>query len=374
MNGLDVWVYAVAFLGSLTLTLVMVPVALRFATRRGVLDVPAGHKSHTSPVPYLGGVAIAVAFSLAILVPAALGVAGTQLVDVVVIVGVAVALSLVGLVDDLRGLGVTPRLAVQLGAGVAVWAIGSGVSLFAMEPVNALLTILWVVAVTNAFNLLDNMDGLSAGVAAIASLFFFVIASLEGQFLVAALAIALAGCSLGFLRHNFPPARIYMGDAGSLFIGFLLAVVGVRLRFDAPMQITFFVPILVLGIAIFDTALVVVTRLAHGKNPLSGGRDHTSHRLVFVGIPVHASVSLIYAGAIALGWLAIVMSRVDQMTGFVLMGFVLAAAAFFGVLIGMVPVYENSRRKRLMIQEVIEHEPEAHDPAAAIDRENEVMA
>src|SRR3954447_7758722 len=124
-----------------------------------------------------------------------------------------------------------------------------------------LITIVWVVGVTNAFNLLDNMDGLSAGVAALGALTFFVLAVLNGQYLVAALAVAVAGCAVGFLRHNFHPAKIYMGDAGSLFLGFLLSVIGLRLRLpDAPQLTALFVPVVVLGIALFDTSLVTVAR------------------------------------------------------------------------------------------------------------------
>ena len=270
----------------------------------------------------------------------------------------ATGLSLVGLVDDLRGLGPLVRLAVEVVAGGLLYWSGTHTQLFSSRALDAVVTVGWVVGVTNAFNLLDNMDGLSAGVAAVGALSFFTIAAANGQFLVATLAIALCGCAVGFLRHNFHPARIYMGDAGSLFFGFMLSVIGVKLRFDGPTEVTFFVPVLVLGVALFDTALVTLTRLVHRRNPLAGGRDHTSHRLVFVGIPVPAAVSLIYAGAVILGWLGVIMARVDRNTGFLLMGLVLSLALFLGALLAMVPVYETSRRRRLMLQEVAAHEPE----------------
>jgi UDP-GlcNAc:undecaprenyl-phosphate GlcNAc-1-phosphate transferase len=179
---------------------------------------------------------------------------------------------------------------------------------------------------------------------------------MNGQFLVATLAIALAGCAAGFLRHNFHPARIYMGDAGSLFLGFLLAVLALRLRTHMATRITFLVPIVILGVALFDTALVTANRLIHRRSPISGGRDHTSHRLVFVGIPVPVSVSIIYAGAVALGWLGVVMARVDRTTGIILMSLVLLIALFVGVLLSLVPVYETSRRRRLIIQDVTGHD------------------
>lgn len=365
MNGLDGWSYAAVFAGSAVLALVLTPLALRLAVRTDVLDRPGGHKRHDSPVPYLGGLAIVVSFAAALLVAALVRtpVGGTG--ELGAILGLGVALSAVGLVDDLRGLGAVARLGAQVAAGVALWLVDVRVEIFGPDVLDALVTVVWVVGIANAFNLLDNMDGLSAGVAAIAAGSFFVVAALNGQFLVAALAAGVAGCALGFLRHNIHPASIYMGDAGALFLGFLLAVIGIKLRFDAPTRITFFVPVLVLGVAIFDTTLVTVTRLAHRRNPLSGARDHVSHRLVMVGIPVHAAVGLIYAGAIALGWLAVVMSRVDVATGFILMGLVLSVAAFLGGLLGNVPVYETSTQRHLMIGEARRHEPapDANIPA-----------
>lgn len=345
-----------AYLGILTLSaltvLAVTPLLLRFAVRRSILDRPGGHKAHDDPVPYLGGLGIVLAFAILVLVLALIGQTPAGLRELGIILALGVLLATVGLIDDLRGLGPWLRLAVQIGVGVALWLSGVGVELFGVTAVDASITVFWVVGVVNSFNLLDNMDGLSAGIAAIAALSFFVIASLNGQYLVAALAVALAGCALGFLRHNFHPARIYMGDAGSLFLGFVLAVIGIKLRFESPTQLTFFVPILVLGVAIFDTTLVTSSRIINGRNPLAGGRDHVSHRLVFVGIPVPVAVSLIYAGGASLGWLALVMSRLDVTTGFLLMGFVIVVAVFLGILLALVPVYAASTRRRLMIQEV----------------------
>lgn len=350
------WAYAAAFVASLGLAIGFTPVALRVALRRDILDRPGGYKVQESPVPYLGGVVIVLAFSATILIAALLNPPANGFAELGVLLGLAVALSMVGLADDLLNLRPLVRVGAQFATAVAIWASGVGVELFASPVPDAALTIVWIVGVTNAFNLLDNMDGLSAGIAAIAAGFFFIVAVMNGQFLVAALSAALCGCSLGFLRHNLHPARIYMGDAGSLFLGFMLAVLGIKLRFDAPQEITFMVPILVLGVAIFDTTLVVVTRALHARGLLIGGRDHISHRLVFVGIPVRVAVALVYAAGISLGWLAIVMSRVDRITGFILMGLVLALAGFAGTLLGAVPVYETSKRRRMMIIEVAPHE------------------
>lgn len=351
--------YLAAFLASAALALFLTPVALRIAKRREILDHPGNYKVQESPVPYLGGTAIVVAFSLAVILATLLsGTLQEGVRELLVVISTGVFLSLMGLLDDIRGLNVFLRMAIEIAAALLIWWVGIRIDIFQLDLVDGLLTVLWIVGITNAFNLLDNMDGLSAGIAAISAAVFLVLAAASGQFLVAGLSAALAGCAVGFLRHNFHPAKIYMGDAGSLFFGFLLAVLGIKLRFDVPRQITFMVPILVLGVPIFDTMLVVVTRLMHHLNPLSGGRDHTSHRLVFIGIPVPAAVALIYGGQVALGWLALIMSRLELRPGFMLMGFVVAVGLFFAILLGSVPVYEKSTRRRMMIQEVKQHEVE----------------
>lgn len=336
--------YLGIFLGSVILALVTTPVALRLARRLDVLDRPGAHKGHSSPVPYLGGLAIAVAFAAAVMVAALVHPPVSGLGQLAGILGIATGLALVGLLDDLRNLGPGIRLAVEIGAGVGIWALDVRVQLFTPDWFDFIVTVVWVVGITNAFNLLDNMDGLSAGVAMVAGVWFFVIAVANGQFLVASLAIGLTGCTLGFLRHNFHPARIYMGDAGALFLGFLLAAIGIRLRFDGPVQTTFMVPILVLGIAVFDTTLVTISRLRHGRSPFQGGRDHLSHRLVRVGIPVPAAVVLIYTAAAGMGGLALVLSRVDKATGFLLMAVVAGTGAVVGLLLLAVPVYPPADR------------------------------
>lgn len=364
---LGTWSYVGAFVVSLAMALGLTPLALRIALRRQVLDHPGDYKTQESPVPYLGGLAIVVAFSGAILLATLISPPPGGVPELATLLGMAILLSFVGLGDDIRGFHPLPRLGVEVGAAVIIWWSGVGITLFESSFASGLLTVLWIVGITNAFNLLDNMDGLSAGIAAIASATFFVLAVVNGQTAVAGLSIALCGCALGFLRSNLHPARIYMGDAGSLFFGFMLAVIGIKLHFEAPREITFMVPVLVLGVAILDTTLVVASRLVHRLNPFSGGRDHISHRLVFVGIPVRSAVALIYAAGIALGWVAIVMSRLDLATGFILMGFVVAVAAFAGVMLSLVPVYERSRRRRMMLMEVVAHE-ENPEPAETAEK------
>lgn len=330
--------------GAALLAGVLTPLTVRYALARGVLEEPGGHRRHHVPIPNLGGVAIVVAFSLATLAGALLiPIAGADVevvrLDLIVLLLAGVVLALVGLVDDRRGLSIVVRLVVTVGAAVALWATGTAVSVTQITAVDLLITIVWVVGITNAVNLLDNMDGLSAGIAAIASGYFWLLASLNGQHLVAALSAALAGVSLGFLRHNFHPARTYMGDSGALFLGFMLAALGIRLRFDPgqAQDVAALVPILVLGIAILDTGLVTTSRVARGRSPFVGGRDHISHRLVRVGVPVPAAVALMYAAAIGIGWLAVVVSRIDRVSAWMLAGFAAALGLFLAGLLWRVP-------------------------------------
>ena len=351
--------YVAAFVVSLALAYALTPLMLRLAVRMSVLDAPDERKAQTSPVPYLGGLAIVGAFAVTVLVAGAIVGPPSGLGALAAVLGTGVALSVMGLIDDLRGLPPQLRLLVEVGAGLVVYATTPAIALPGPQWLDVLVTVVWVVGVTNALNLLDNMDGLSAGVTAIAAISFCVVAGVNGQFLVAALAAAVAGCACGFLRHNFHPAKIYMGDAGSLFLGFMLATLGIRLQLqDVPLTIAVFVPVLVLGVALFDTALVTVNRLRHGRSPMVGGRDHASHRLVWIGLPVPVSVTIIYGVAAALGFLALLLARLDTISGLMLVAFVLAVgvAAFVGL--SAVPVYESSRKRRAMLRLVQEHEPE----------------
>jgi UDP-GlcNAc:undecaprenyl-phosphate GlcNAc-1-phosphate transferase len=351
--------YLGAFAASLSLAWILTPLMLRLALRLQVLDHPGERKAQSNPIPYLGGIAIVLSFSATVLVagfalrpPAGLGA-------LTAVLGVAVLLALVGLVDDLRGLGPAVRLVLEVAAGVLVWRTGPGLLGPGNDWVDLVVTVLWVVGITNAINLLDNMDGLSAGVTAIASASFVALAAVNGQYLVAALAAALTGCALGFLRHNFHPATIYMGDAGSLFLGFMLAFLATRIRPDTDDSLwPLLVPVLVMGVAILDTSLVTVARLRHGRSPLQGGRDHVSHRLVWIGLPVPVAVGLIYGSGIALGWLALVVERADATVAAMLAGFAAVTGAFLFVLLSKVPVYENSKQRQSMIRLVRVHESE----------------
>lgn len=324
--------YAGVFLGSAVLTLVLVPLALRVAVRRGAFGGPA-EAARDLAAPLLGGAALVVAFSAVVLGIAAAARGVERFDQLAWLICTALLLVVVGLVDDLRRLPIPVRLGAMTAAGLVMWQAGVQIDVLPSAAADLVLTLLWIVGITSAFNVLDNMDGLSAGVAGIAAASFFVIAASNRQYMVAALSAALAGCALGFLRHNYFPARVAMGDAGSNFFGFMLAVLAIKLRFDVegPAPAAYLVPVLVLAVPIFDLALVVLTRVGSQRSPFLAGRDHTSHRLVAAGLPVPAAVGLIYLAAFCLGWLGLVVSRLtDATTAYLVAALVLFLAVVAG--------------------------------------------
>jgi UDP-GlcNAc:undecaprenyl-phosphate GlcNAc-1-phosphate transferase len=340
------WLYVVSFAGALALSLILVPVVRTFAIRRTIVDTPGAHKSHQSPVPYLGGLAMVVAFSAAVILGALLrqdtsfGDGSVLITDgglfnagfgpfgeLLAVLGLALCLSAMGLVDDLRGLNPSLRLGIEFVIASALVVLGIQFQSPLNDSVDAIITLVWVIGITNAMNLLDNIDGLAAGVTAVAASAIFVIAILYEQPLTALLAVGLAGCTLGFLRSNFNPATIYMGDAGSLYLGFLLAYLGLKLRVDQTEWTQLFVPVVIMGVAILDTTLVVVSRLHRGVNPFEGGQDHISHRFLRLSVSVRRGVTVILLGAVVLGVLGIALAEMDARHGWL----VLTAIAVHGV-------------------------------------------
>ncbi len=281
------------FVASLVLALGVTPLARRVALTLGILDQPAARKVHTTPMPLLGGVAIYLAFGAALL----LFSDAFYINQVIGILLGATWVALLGIWDDWQGLRPLAKLVGQLFAVAMLLVTGVHVEFLRAPVLNLLITTAWMVGITNAINFLDNMDGLSGGVAAIASAWFLVLSIQNGQLLVAPFAAALMGASLGFLVYNFNPARIFMGDAGSLFLGFMLAALGVKLRFPGqPDTVTWMIPILVLGVPILDMTFVTVSRLRRHVNPwTTAGKDHLSHRLTQMGLSHRRAVLTIYA-------------------------------------------------------------------------------
>jgi UDP-N-acetylmuramyl pentapeptide phosphotransferase/UDP-N-acetylglucosamine-1-phosphate transferase/glycosyltransferase involved in cell wall biosynthesis len=252
----------------------LTPIAIRCARRLNVLDEPRGFKVHLSPTPYLGGAAVIAAFAVGSVV------AGWS-TQTGVIVGLVLAVALVGTIDDVRTVAPLHRLVGAAIAAAVLWAAGYGWSLFENEAANLAVTTLWVIALVNAFNLMDNMDGTAASVAAVCAAGIGVFALVHGDQAVATMAFALAGASAGFLLYNLRlPARIFLGDGGSMPIGLAIAALILAAPDGGSADWTTFVPAVMLaGVPIFDTALVIVSRIRRGEKTYRGSVDHLTHRL-----------------------------------------------------------------------------------------------
>ncbi|HEY3245296.1 MAG TPA: MraY family glycosyltransferase [Phycisphaerae bacterium] len=335
---------------------------MRGASRRiGFVDRPGGHKQHAAPVALGGGMAIFISacaplviataaarvwhFSAPhwlpdILRPHVAGIA-TRLPEVLAIVGGALVLHVMGLLDDVHPLPSGPRLIVQ---AVVAFFLVWGFELRALRfldsympiPVSIPLTVLWIVVITNAFNFLDNMDGLCAGVAALAGAIFALTAMSANQIFVPAMAWILVGALVGFLLFNFAPASIFMGDAGSMVIGYLLAVLTVLTTFYDPRQQTrpfgVLVPLVVLAVPLYDAITVVFHRLRARQSIFRGDRRHFSHRLVQRGLSTRAAVLTIYlaTGATSLG--AVLLPHAEWPGACVIFGQCLCVVAIIAIL------------------------------------------
>ncbi len=342
---------ATAFVVTLVLTLLM----RRLAPRLGLVDRPAGRKGHGRPMPLGGGVAIFLGIWLPVFAGLALGfvllsrfpgllpgdmgdyIAGGlgRLKQLVIILAGAVIVAGAGLVDDRRGLSPWAKLALQTGVALMLVFSHMQITLFFENPwFSALLTVLWVVGITNAFNLLDNMDGLSAGVALIVSAILAVVGLQTGQVLLSAFAISIGGALAGFLWFNFPPASIFMGDCGSTLVGYLLSVLSVELTFFQPDKPLFFaiVPLLIFAVPLFDTISVVVIRLESGRSPFVGDTNHLSHRLVRLGMTRRQAVLTIYLVTIAIALGATILYQSTTMGSAVVLIQALAVIAIIIVL------------------------------------------
>lgn len=287
-------IMVVGFAASLGLT----PVSRRLAMRLGVVDKPNQRKIHHDHKPLMGGLAIYAAFTLSLL----LFSPPQHFKELGAILAGASLLALVGLADDRYNLGIRIRLVAMTLAALGLVAAGISIQLFGILWIDIPITILWVLTITNATNFMDNMDGLTAGVSAIAAAYFVLIAFSQGLTLVTGLAAALMGSAVGFLAYNFNPSSIFMGDMGALVLGFVMAVLGIKLKFGVqPLNVTWMIPLLVLAVPLFDITLVVITRLLEGRSPAQAGKDHTSHRLMSVGFSQRQTLFILYGACLIFG-------------------------------------------------------------------------
>ncbi|HTQ96641.1 MAG TPA: MraY family glycosyltransferase [Candidatus Acidoferrum sp.] len=340
-----------AFLIALSASLVLTVPVRALAIRMGMVDSPGPRKVHLTPIPLLGGLAIYAGVMLAIF-SVFDGPARAQSFGIVT---GATLVAIVGFLDDRGWLHHQVKLfiAMPIAAGIL---LASGVRANVFETLvggtsgywlDAALTVVWVVGITASFSILDHMDGLCAGVAAMASIFFAMVAYLNGQTVVTVLAAATLGAAAGFLRWNFKPAKIFMGDGGAMFLGFLMATLALKLRFENVANVAgWLCPVLILGATIFDTTLVTISRSRRGLLPFTTpGKDHSAHRLANLGLGQRGAVLAIYVIGAICGGAGVLVTYLSN-SGAALLG----AAVLVAMLIAVAGLerapYERQKTKK----------------------------
>lgn len=322
-----------AFAVAAVLSYFFTPPVKNFAHKVGAIDVPKdARRMHKKPIPRLGGLAIYGGFLCSILIFGQLD--ETMLC---VLLGAAIIVAL-GIFDDVLALGAKLKFVVQIVAAAIPVCIGNlQIGLFTnLNPLSDTpfvhlgilavpVTIIWIVGITNAVNLIDGLDGLAVGVSSIAAITMLAVALLTGNMPIAITMAALAGACIGFMPYNLNPAKIFMGDTGSTFLGYMLATVSIMGLFKFYAVISFAVPFLILGLPIFDTANAIIRRVAAGRSPMSPDRGHVHHKLIDMGFNQKQAVAILYAISATLGLTAVVLTSSGEVKAIVLLLAVLAA-------------------------------------------------
>ena len=331
-----------AFAVAAVLSYFFTPPVKNFAHKVGAIDVPKdARRMHKKPIPRLGGLAIYGGFLCSILIFGQLD--ETMLC---VLLGAAIIVAL-GIFDDVLALGAKLKFVVQIVAAAIPVCIGDlQIGLFTnLNPLSDTpfvhlgilavpVTIIWIVGITNAVNLIDGLDGLAVGVSSIAAITMLAVALLTGNMPIAITMAALAGACIGFMPYNLNPAKIFMGDTGSTFLGYMLATVSIMGLFKFYAVISFAVPFLILGLPIFDTANAIIRRVAAGRSPMSPDRGHVHHKLIDMGFNQKQAVAILYAISATLGLTAVVLTSSGEVKAIVLLLAVLAA-----ILVGACVIY-----------------------------------
>jgi len=331
-------VVMIAFVAALFFAAVSTPAVRALAFRLGLISMPRTDRAHTHPTPLMGGVAIYAGATVAL----GLGGIGAHyflhgwgnLLELAGILAGATLMAAVGLWDDRVRLGWGAKLLAQMVAVALPIVSGVSIHLPIPQPLNLALTVIWILYLTNAVNFTDNMDGLAAGTSMVAAAFLTLVAAMNGQYLVASLAAAVMGASMGFLVYNLPLPRasIFMGDAGALFLGYMLATLGIKVRFPENVRfVTWMVPVLILGVPLFDPVLVFVSRFRRRVPLMVGGVDHLSFRLARLGLGGLGATLALQLIAGALGMVAVFVMQASLVEGYLMGGavFVLACVALW---------------------------------------------
>jgi UDP-GlcNAc:undecaprenyl-phosphate GlcNAc-1-phosphate transferase len=330
---------------SFLLTLLCVPWVRRLASRWGCMALPRKERWHTRPTPTLGGLA----FFLGFLPPVLL--LSPNLSSALPFFIIVTLMFVVGLYDDLRDISPAAKLGAQIIGAAGALYFGYSLHFFAWAPLDALLTAVWIVGLTNALNLLDNMDGLAGGIALIAALYLAFLFHQQGDVQHVVMALALAGALGGFLLHNLYPSSIFMGDAGSLFLGAALSLLTVHANGEASNILSLVaVPTCILLVPILDTALVTVTRLLRGQPVSQGGRDHASHRLVILGLSEPQAVLLLYLMATIAGASAVLIEWFSYSLSLVLVPLMLLSFTLFTAYLAQVEMVSEEERRKIPAQ------------------------
>jgi UDP-GlcNAc:undecaprenyl-phosphate GlcNAc-1-phosphate transferase len=334
---------ALAFGGAALVSLALTPALRDAALRRGWLDRPDGRrKLHAAAVPPVGGMAVlpalAAGFALALLLPGVDWVAADRGAAVIHLLAATAAVAAVGLLDDVFSVRPAVKLLVQAAAGLYLYGHGYDVSVinnplgqpFVLGALSVPFTVLWVVGLSNAFNLIDGLDGLAAGVGFFTTCVVFSFAVVNDRWEIAVFSAALAGALLGFLRYNFSPASVFLGDSGSLSLGFLLAALSLRGSSKSPAAVAVIAPLLALGFPIVDTALAMLRRFMAGRSIMEADADHIHHRLLRMGLRPRQAVILLYAVTALFGAMALLaMTGHANSVGFAVFAF--AAVTWIGI-------------------------------------------
>jgi len=306
--------YILAFLIAVVVAYILTPGIISLAVKMGAMDAPDARKVHKAPIPRLGGIGIYIAFMVAVLCTVEL----TQEVIGLLLGGTIIAI--VGIIDDLKNLPAKVKLLGQILAAVVLVSFDVRID-FISDPFGDMIyfeylaipiTIFWVVGLTNTVNLIDGLDGLAAGVSTIAAITILLVALQQDYLLIAVLTAALAGGAFGFLQYNFNPAKIFMGDTGSMFLGYMLAGISIIGAVKSAATIALIVPIFALGLPILDTAFAIVRRYRGGVPIFKPDRGHLHHRLLDLGFTQRQAVLLMYVISGVLGLSAIALTEVSS--------------------------------------------------------------
>lgn len=315
----DIFSLIGAFIVAFVFSFASTPLVRKWAFKLKAVDVPKdGRRMHTHPIPRLGGLAIIFGFTVAVL--CFYRAPSRRIIASFIGAGIIAAM---GVVDDIKALDAKPKFLIQILAACIV-VIGGNLKIDVLTNPNFLsanpywilpdwvsvpVTILWIVFITNAVNFIDGLDGLAAGVSAIMSVSLVFIALRVGEYPVALLGISLMGSCFGFLPYNFNPAKIFMGDTGSTFLGFLLATMSIQGVFKSYAIISFAVPLLILGLPLFDAVFAMLRRISKGQSPMKADRGHLHHRLIDMGFSQKQTVFILYAISGVLGITAVVLAE-----------------------------------------------------------------